>query len=326
VIRIDAQGRGASFVDTAELEVHALAPAPDGALFVGTSPDGKIYKVDRNGTATTFFEPGEKYIWALAVDAKGDLYAATGEKGVIYKIAPDGKGARFYQAKATHAIALAFDRGGNLLVGTESPGRVLRVDPDGKAFILLDSPFQEIRALRFDDKGMLYVAALSGRPGGGSAPRSDPDRPATEPSSAPAASVSTEITSVAVVDMPGGSGAPASTRPDTRSPKGAIYRIAPDGLWDQLWESREGSAPADAACRRQRPAGHLVLQGFEGPALLRDGQSRKTVPSRPEPRHAGHVRIRAARCADGGHVGRDQLAGDDAGGRPHRDSHTVGQH
>jgi sugar lactone lactonase YvrE len=241
VIRVDAQGRGASFVDTAELEVHALAQAPDGGLFVGTSPDGKIYKVDRDGTATTFFEPGEKYIWALAVDARGNLYAATGEKGVIYKIAPDGKGARFYQAKATHAIALAFDRAGNLLVGTESPGRVLRVDPGGKAFVLLDSPFQEIRALRFDEKGMLYVAALSGRPSGGSTPTAD--RPAAEPSGSPSVSVSTEITSIAIVDSPGSSSSspPASPRPDTRSPKGAIYRIAPDGLWDQLWESREDS-------------------------------------------------------------------------------------
>jgi sugar lactone lactonase YvrE len=244
VIRIDAQGKGAPFVDTAELEVHALAPAPDGGLFVGTSPDGKIYKVDRNGAATTFFEPGEKYIWALAVDAKGNLYAATGEKGVIYKIAPDGKGARFYQAKATHAIALAFDKAGNLLVGTGSPGRVLRIDADGKAFVLLDSPFQEVRALRFDDKGMLYAAALSGRPGGGSASRSDSDRPAAEPSGTPVASVSTEITSVAIVDTPGSSGSSgsaASPRSDSRSPRGAIYRIAPDGLWDQLWESREDS-------------------------------------------------------------------------------------
>jgi sugar lactone lactonase YvrE len=241
VLRVDAEGKGSSFYDSAELEAHALAPAPDGGLYVGSSPDGRIYKVDGRGVATTFFEPGEKYIWALAVDPKGNLFAATGEKGVIYRIGPDGKGARFYQAKATHATSLAFDRAGNLLVGTESPGRVLRVDPQGRAFVLLDSPFQEVRALRFDDKGMLYVAAVSGRASPGGAPRVDDrpaDRPAGEPSGAPVASVSTEITSVAVVDV-STSSATSSSRADRGSPRGAIYRISPDGLWDQLWESRE---------------------------------------------------------------------------------------
>jgi hypothetical protein len=243
VFRIDASGKGAAFFDSAELEAHALAPAPDGGLFVGSSPDGRIYKVDRSGKATTFFEPGEKYIWALAVDGKGNLYAATGEKGSIYRITPDGKGTRFYQAKATHTTSLAFDRSGNLYVGTESPGRVLRIDPEGKAFVLLDSPFQEIRALRFDDKGLLYVAAVSGRSAGGGAPRPDDrggDRSTGEPSATPVPSVSTEITSVSVGDMPSGGGTSSSpTRVDTRSPRGAIYRIEPDGLWDQLWESRE---------------------------------------------------------------------------------------
>jgi hypothetical protein len=247
VFRVDADGKGTSFFDSAELEAHALAPAPDGGLYVGSSPDGKIYKVDRKGVATTFFEPDEKYIWAMTVDAKGNLYAATGEKGIIYRIGPDGKGSRFYQAKATHATSLAFDRSGNLLVGTESPGRVLRVDPAGKAFVLLDSPFQEIRALRFDDKGMLYVAAVSGRtpPAGGGRPaEGGPDRPASESSPPPIASVSTEITSIAVADTPSSSGSSTPPRPDGRSPRGAIYRIAPDGLWDQLWESRE-DAPYD---------------------------------------------------------------------------------
>jgi sugar lactone lactonase YvrE len=246
VFRVDGDGKGTSFFDSAELEAHALAPAPDGGLFVGSSPDGKIYKVDRKGVATTFFEPDEKYIWAMTVDAKGNLYAATGEKGIIYRIGPDGTGTRFYQAKATHATSLAFDRSGNLLVGTESPGRVLRVDPTGKAFVLLDSPFQEIRALRFDDKGMLYVAAVSGRtPSGGSRPaEGGSDRPASESSATPIASVSTEITSIAVADVSSSSGSSTPPRPDSRSPRGAIYRIAPDGLWDQLWESRE-DAPYD---------------------------------------------------------------------------------
>src|SRR5262245_4182275 len=239
VFKVDQQGKGSPFFDSAELEVHALAAAPDGGIYVGTSPDGKIYKVDRNGTATTFFEPGEKYIWSLVTDPKGNLYAATGEKGVIFKIAPDGKGAKFYEAKATHATSLAFDKSGNLYVGTESPGRVLRVDPQGKAFVLLDSPFQEVRALRFDDKGVLYVAALSGRPSSGGPPRTEPNIPPTPPDSpgTPVVSVSTEITAIAVADIPGAG--PTSGRVDTRNARGAIYRIAPDGLWDQLWESRE---------------------------------------------------------------------------------------
>jgi sugar lactone lactonase YvrE len=244
VFRVDPQGKGSSFFDAAELEAHALAPAPDGAIYVGSSPDGKIYKVDRNGTATTFFEPGEKYIWALATDAKGTLYAATGEKGVIYRITPDGKGARFYQAKATHATSLALDGAGNLLVGTESPGRVLRVDPEGKGFVLLDSPFQEIRALRFDGKGLLYVAAVSGAGGGSQPPPRADDRGSDRPadsSSAPVPSVSAEVTAISIVDVSSGMSTPSAPREDRRLPRGAIYRIAPDGLWDQLWESREDS-------------------------------------------------------------------------------------
>src|ERR1700730_8962117 len=203
VFRVDPQGKGSLFFDSAELEAHALALAPAGGLYVGTSPDGLIYKVDRNGAATTFFDPDDKYIWALAVDAKGNVFAGTGEKGVIYKITPDGKGTPFYKTSATHATALAFDKAGNLLVGTGTPGKVLRIDPAGKAFVLLDSPFQEIHVLRFDDKGMLYVAAISGRPGSGGATvtTENLDRPSPDSSRAPVPSVSTEITSMAIVEV-----------------------------------------------------------------------------------------------------------------------------
>jgi SMP-30/gluconolaconase/LRE-like protein len=245
VYRVDPQGEGSLFFDSNELQVHALVPAPNGGLYVATSPEGRIYKVDRDGTATAFFDPDEKYIWALAVDSKGNVYAGTGEKGIVYKIAPDGNGAPFYRTKATHVTALAFDKAGNLLVGTESPGKVLRVDPEGRAFVLLDSAFQEIRALHFDDKGMLYVAALSGRTSAGSAPTVSDDRGGERTSgdsgriSVP--SVSAEITSVSVVEVSSGIAESASTPPDRRALKGAVYRIAPDGLWDELWTSREDS-------------------------------------------------------------------------------------
>ncbi len=270
VFKIGADGKGSQFFDAPELEAHALAPAPDGGLYVGTSPDGKIYKVDRRGTGSVFCDLEEKYIWALAVDAKGNLYAGTGEKGVIYKITPDGKSAAFYRTKATHATALAFDKSGNLFVGTGTPGRVVKVNPDGKAFVLLDSPYQEIRALRFDDKGQLYVAALNGHPASGGSTTTDVSvTPSPEPSRAPVPSVSAEITSMSIVDVSGGAGSTGSTHEDRRAPKGAVYRITPDGLWDQLWESRDDS-PYDLAFD---PRGALIIgTGNKGKIYRLEGE------------------------------------------------------
>ena len=259
VFRVDAQGKATTLFDATELEVHALATAPNGGLYVGTSPNGKIYKVDRAGAATVFFDPGEKYIWALATDAQGNVYAATGEKGIVYKIAPDGKGAPFYRSKATHVTALTFDKAGNLLVGTESPGRVLRVGADAKAFLLLDTPFQEIRAFRFDDKGMLYVAAVSGRPGSGGAPPAPADTGAASTAAASSgtiAVVTTEVSAVTVADTStSGASNGSVSRDDKRAAKGAVYRIAPDGLWDQLWQSSDDS-PYDLVFDAQ---GRLVI-------------------------------------------------------------------
>ena len=119
------------------------------------------------------------------------------------------------------------------------------MDADGKGFVLLDSAFQEIRALHFDDKGMLYVAALNGR----NAPTTaapvttslDQPTPDTGRAPVPSVSVSAEITSISIVDVSGGAGGSGSTREDRRAPKGGVYRIAPDGLWDEVWESRDDS-------------------------------------------------------------------------------------
>lgn len=272
VYRIDADGRGSLFFDAAELEIHAVALAPNGGIYAASSPDGKIYRVDRNGTATTFFDPEDKYIWALAVDAKGIVYAATGEKGIVYKITPDGAGTVFYNTKATHATTLAVDRNGMLLVGTESPGRVLRVDAEGRGFVLLDSPYQEIRTMRFDDKGLLYVAAANGRPNSGNAPTpANEPAPSTTGGAAPApvasVSVSTEITAV-VVDTAATTPGSGTTRPSSGASKGAVYRIAPDGLWDQVWDSRD-DLPYDLALEGNGRI--LVATGDKGKIFRLEG-------------------------------------------------------
>jgi sugar lactone lactonase YvrE len=256
VIRVDRAGQGSVFFDSTEMEVHALAAAPAGAIYVGTSPDGRVYKVDAKGQATTFFDPDDKYIWSLAVDRQGNLFVATGDKGTIYKVSPEGKGDRFFATKAMHAIALTFDSNNQLLAGTGSPGRVFRIDPAGKGFLLLDTTYQEVRAVRVDAKGTIYAAAQSARAaGGGSDDRPDPTPPPPVAPTIP--NVSTEVTSFVVVDAPSSSSqsSGASGGAAGRGPAGAVYRVQPDGLWDELWASRD-DAPYDVAIE---PDGALLV-------------------------------------------------------------------
>jgi hypothetical protein len=261
VFRVDKDGKATTFYDAAELEVHAIAPAPGGGLYVAASPDGQIYRVDSRGAATPFYKPEAKYIWSLAVDGAGNLYAGTGEKGVIYKIAPDGKGAAFYRTRCSNVVALTFDKAGNLLAGTESPGRVFRIDRDAKGFVLLESAFREVHALRIDAAGNIYATAVAARGAGEDRPADTPAPEASRPAGVP--SVSTEITSVSVIDvgMAAADTKPTPTRIGPRGSKGAVYRITPDGQWDTVWESSDDS-PYDLAL--DADGGVLIGTGNKG--------------------------------------------------------------
>jgi WD40 repeat protein len=273
VLKVSKDGRVTTFFDAAELEVHAIAPAPQGGLYVATSPDGKIYSVAADGSSKTLFDPEDKYIWALASDPAGTLFAATGDKGVIYKITADGKGSRFYKTSSTNVVSLAVTKSGDLIAGTESPGRVFRIDATGKAFVLLDSPYREIHAIRIGPDGTIYAAAVSATP-----PSGGSDRP-SEPSPADAGrsvvpSVSTEITSMTLVEGAiSSSSPPASSRAPRRPARGAIYRIKSDGLWDPIWETGE-DAPYDVVV--EDGGSLLVGTGTEGKIFRLTGN-----PARP---------------------------------------------
>ena len=245
--RVEADGGGRIVFDADELDIHAVVAGAGGAVLAATSPDGRVYRVTPEGETSAVFDPDDTYIWALAVAPDGTLYAATGDAARIYRVTPQGESEVFFESDATHVLSLAFEPGGALLAGTESPGQVLRIDQDGRAFVLLDAPFAEIRSLRVQPDGAVLVVAVNEQGAPVASSSSSTDAPSTQSAAAPTVTVTTSVTAVVVADAAATATPGASTNGGTgrRGTKGAVYRIASDGLWDTLWSS-DADVPYDA--------------------------------------------------------------------------------
>src|SRR3984957_19850025 len=180
VVRFDDPAKPTTVFESPELSAEAIAFDAHDNLFVGTSPDGTIYKVTADGQKSVFFEPKTKYIWALAMDPQGDLFVATGDTGEVFVVPPDGKGKVFYQSDERHARSLTFDSKGNLLIGTEAEGSILRVDvarkggaalpTAGATFVLYETEKKEVTSLVADAVGNIFAASIGEKQRAAAAP------------------------------------------------------------------------------------------------------------------------------------------------------------
>lgn len=243
--RFDASGKPSTVFESADLVAQALAFDSKGMLYVATSPDGKIYRVSASGEKTVFFDPKTKYIWDIAFGSDGNLYVATGDKGQIFAVTPDGKSDLFYTSDEAHIRVLAFDKNSNLLAGTEPNGRVLRITKaeakspragkdatagSADGFVLYETSKREVTSLAVAPDGAIYVSAIGEKQRG----------TATSSTTIITATGSTTVTAPAVSGTIINQAQPATpfvAFPPTLS--SSIYRIAPDGAPEELWNSRE---------------------------------------------------------------------------------------
>ena len=258
LVRIDADGGAETVFEADELDIHAVAPGPDGSALVGTSPGGAVHRIDADGTATVVFDPDEQYIWALAGDLSGaqpQTFVATGDAGRIYRIDADGETELFYDTKATHVLSLAFDASGDLLAGTGSPGQLFRITDEGRGFVLLDSPYEEVRAIHVADDDRVYVVGSSATAGNGGGVT-----PSTSTASTDGGATVSEATQRATAGFAASGGDGGATTP-AGGGQGAVYRVEPDGVWDVVWES-DTETPYDVAL--DVDGGFLVATGNDG--------------------------------------------------------------
>jgi outer membrane protein assembly factor BamB len=144
-----------------EPEIYAVA-FRDGALLVGSSPNGKVYRVDpESGKATVFFDPQQAYIWALQVLDGGELAVATGVEGKLFRVDANGQGKILYDAPDTHIRSLAKRKDGTLLAGASGKGRIYAISRDGNARALYESSLSEIASMYVDPNGTGWAAGVS---------------------------------------------------------------------------------------------------------------------------------------------------------------------
>src|SRR4029077_10844088 len=127
------------------------------------------------------------------------------------------------------------DSSGNVLAGTEPNGLVLRIPKvanSRRAFVLYETSRKEITALLQDPSGNLYVAAVGEKtpptPG-------QPRPPVTE--TAPVSNFSVTIGAGGAAPTALSQGQPFTPLPIQIS--SSVYRIAPDGSPEELWNSRD---------------------------------------------------------------------------------------
>ena len=242
-------GAAEVLADTGEVGIHAVAVGADGAIYFATSPNGSVQRILPGGERAALHQPEARYIWALVPEPGGSILVATGMPASVIRVQPSGDAETIFTTSEENVTALHRASDGTIHLGTEPSGIVFRIHPETGAMALYDSPQAEIRALAMNAAGEVFAAAVAASGNGAAAGAGiAPSLPAAP---APSGGVVTG-TSFQVL-------AAASTGPPTGSPEGgttgaagALYRIAPSGAAQAIWESTTDRPLSLAMLRDER--------------------------------------------------------------------------
>jgi hypothetical protein len=262
----------------APAHVWAVARAGSGSLYLGTGPEGRVYKLGPSGRLSLVFATKEPMVTALAVLAGGDLvagtspegkiyriradgtgalwtetgtryvwalategervYAGTGEEGLVLEIDPRGEVSTFFDADEAHVVCLVPLPDGGLLAGGAGRGLVYQLDREGHGTVLHDDELPEVRAVARHSDGSVVAALLA-------PPEPDPHRPLLRiqlPDGGPALGGDgvRDLEEERGPTLEGSiEGLPMPRERRRAGPRGRIVQIGPSGVVTELWRSAE---------------------------------------------------------------------------------------
>jgi hypothetical protein len=163
VLRVSSDGKAFALFDAPLREIHALAPAADGSIYVlglseaaagrqPTAPTPAPAPAEGGATGTTT-------VTITAIDESGTPIQAPGQparsrtdiasaRSAVFRILPDGATDIVWSSPSITAFAIAPAlQSGSVLIGTSDKGRIYSVTNDGRDTLLLQSSEGQISSM-----------------------------------------------------------------------------------------------------------------------------------------------------------------------------------
>ncbi len=158
VYKVTPTGKASIIFAAQELQVQAIAIAPDGTIYAATSPDGKVYKIVHGGPAPGQAAEGTHTTAEIAAAQEGAKPGAPEEKPrTAVAVDASYSASVFFDPKTKYIWALQLDKSGQLYVGTGDRGQIFRVDRSGSGSLFFQSDEAQIRCLALDNSGNLIA-------------------------------------------------------------------------------------------------------------------------------------------------------------------------
>lgn len=141
---------------------YASAVGRDGAIYVATGNEGRIYKSSKEGVK--LFADTDAALLTSLVWADNTLYAGSLPGGRVFAIALDGKVRELAKLPgAEHVWALAYSAAHRTLYAATGPeGKLFSLDEKGQAQLMYDDEAEHLLALDLDAQGRVYAGTSNG--------------------------------------------------------------------------------------------------------------------------------------------------------------------
>ena len=151
-------------LETPEPALWSLARASDGALWIGSGTDGRLYRLGADGAGTVVLDADELDVHALAADRAGGVYAGTSPGGRVYRVTAGGGATVVFDPDETYIWALALDGDGFYFTDpgafepSNAEGRVHYSGPDFQPWPVASGLSFPNGVVLAPNGGTLYVA------------------------------------------------------------------------------------------------------------------------------------------------------------------------